>query len=921
MLFIKRLIFILSFFLLFCGYQSGLHAQDIATQSTSRNDTSNTTRSIRAMKVLNENPIILDGKLDEAIWQQAPIATGFVQRFPNDGDPASEKTEARVIYTEDAIYVGARAYDSSMDSIAATLFRRDGSAYSDWFYVNIDSYNDNRTGFSFAVNPKGVRKDILIYDDNDEDIRWDAVWEAATSTDHESWSVEMRIPLSQLRFSSSDNETETPWGINFQRRIARNEEISFWSPTPQNESGFVSRFGELQGIREIETPRRFEVRPYASTNFTRDPGNESNPFHDQNDWNGSLGADLKYGITPDLTLTATLNPDFGQVEADPAVINLTAFETYFREQRPFFLEGNEIFQFGNTRTFNSFGNPITFYSRRIGRAPQGSLSSYNDYRDESIYDPDAVDDEDLYTNLPDQTTIAGAAKLSGKTKSGWSIGLLNAYTVAESSRFQIGMNQPSGSFRVEPGTNYLVARTKKDINDGNTIFGGFFSAANRDINNTYFENFLHSSAYLAGADFEHSWNDRDWTFSGTFSASQVNGTSAAIEETQKSSSRYYNRVDSDKLELDPTKTSLSGFATEISIQKSGGEHWLSSLTYSEVSPGYEVNDLGFQNRADYRAASLLISYRETNPKYFRNYEFMAVGNYAKNYDGDVIDIGPGAAGFIQFKNLWSANFHLSYAGKEYWDRLTRGGPVTSRPRDWNLNFNIRSDQTKKVSYGIGGFYRNEITGKEIDRRFWGFIEFRPTTNIQLEISPRYGWEVETDQYVKEVEDPLAVNTYGSRYVFSDLDLTTFSTSIRLDWTFTPDISLQLYARPYINSSNFYNFKEFTTPRKFNFDIYGEDAGAIHYSADDEEYIIDPDGEGTAEEFTVSERDFNFRSIQGNTVFRWEYRPGSTLFLVWQHDRSSNGQQDDFRFQRDFRNLFDSKPTNIFLVKLSYWFGS
>lgn len=921
MLFKKIALLILSLFFILSGLFSTLLAQDVATQSTSENSSAAITRSLRAIKATNSNPITLDGNLDEEIWMEVPAATDFIQRFPNDGNPATEKTEARVIYTEDAIYVGARAYDSSTDSIAATLFRRDGSAYSDWFYVNIDSYDDNRTGFSFAVNPKGVRKDILIFDDNDEDIRWDAVWEAATSINDDGWTVEMRIPLSQLRFNTSNSDDETSWGINFQRRIARNEEISFWSPTPQNESGFVSRFGELRGIRELESPRRFEVRPYASTNLIREPGNGSNPFHEHNDWNGSVGADLKYGITPDLTLTATINPDFGQVEADPAVINLTAFEIFFQEQRPFFLEGNEIFQFGNTRTFNSYGNPITFYSRRIGRNPQGSLNRYNDYRGETIYDPDNVENDDLYTNMPDQTTIAGAAKLSGKTKSGWSIGLLNAYTVAESSPYQIGIDRATGNFTVEPGTNYLVARTKKDINNGNTIFGGFLSATNRSIEDTYFEDFLHSSAYLGGFDFEHNWNDRDWTFSGTFSASQVSGTTAAIERTQKSSARYYNRVDSDKLELDPTKTDLIGFATEISLQKSGGEHWLSSLTYSEVSPGYEVNDLGFQNRADYRAASLLVIYRETDPKYLRNYEFWAAGNYAQNYDGDVIDIGPAASGYLQFNNLWSANFHLSFAGKEYWDRLTRGGPVTSRPRDWYLNFNIRSDQTKKVSYGIGGFYRNEITGKEIDRRFWGYIEFRPTTYIQLEISPRYGWEVETDQYVTEVEDPLAVNTYGSRYVFSDLDLTTFSTSIRLDWTFTPDISLQLYARPYINSSNFYNFKEFTTPRKFNFDVYGEDAGNISYSVDEEEYTVDPDGEGPAEIFTISQRDFNFRSIQGNTVFRWEYRPGSTLFLVWQHDRSSSGQHDDFRFDRDIRNLFDSEPTNIFLVKLSYWFGS
>ena len=893
-------------------------AQDVSTAEASQDSAALETRSLRAVRATSDDPIELDGNLDEAIWQQVPIATDFIQRAPDDGSPATEKTEAQIFYTEEAVYIGARAYDSSRDSVAATLFRRDGDGYSDWFYVIIDSYNDNRTGFSFGVNPKGVRKDILLYDDNNEDLRWDAVWEAATSIDEEGWTVEMRIPLSQLRFSPPQNGEESEWGINFQRRIARNEEMSFWSPTPQNESGIVSRFGQLQGLKELNSPQRLEVSPYVSSNLLRTPGDGSNPFYNQNDLGASVGADIKYGLTSDLTLTATINPDFGQLEADPAVINLSAYETYFNEQRPFFLEGNEIFQFGRTRTYNTFGNPITFYSRRIGRAPQGNLDSFNSYRDESIYDPDTV--YNIYTNAPDQTTIAAAAKVSGKTKSGWSIGLLNAFTTSESSPYQIDQNQVSGDFTVEPATNYLVARAKKDINGGNSVFGGFFSAANRNLNDTYFEDFLHSSAYLAGVDFEHNWNDRDWTLSGTLSGSQVNGTPEAIEQTQKSPARYYNRVDSDKLSLNPDKTSLNGFATEVSLRKGGGEHWRSSLTYSEVSPGYEVNDLGFENRADYRSAAGALIYQETDPSFLRFYEIWTFEMFAWNHDGDLIGNYYNTGAFMRFNNLWTFNYNFNFAGKSTNDRLTRGGPVSGRPADWNFNFNIRSDQTKKVAYGIGGFYRNEFKGYEFDRRFWGFIEFRPTSYIQLEISPEFGWETESDQYVTNVEDMMATKTFGNRYVFADLDQTYLSTSIRLDLTFTPDMSLQFYTRPFINSGNFYDFKEFTTPREYKFDVYGKDAGAISYSESDDEYTVDPDGAGTAESFTISQRNFNFRSIQGNTVFRWEYRPGSTLFLVWQHDRSSNGPESDFSFGRDFRNLFDSDPTNIFLVKLSYWFG-
>ncbi|MDR8390528.1 carbohydrate binding family 9 domain-containing protein [Aliifodinibius sp. S!AR15-10] len=874
--------------------------------------------TLQTTKLDSEGLINLDGKLDEAMWQQVEVATDFTQRTPNDGEPATEKTEARIIYTADAIIVGARAYDSAMDSAAATLFRKDGSAYSDWFYVTIDSYNDNRTGFSFAVNPKGVRKDILLYDDDNEDLRWDAVWEAATSMDEKGWTVEMRIPLSQLRFSSNSDQIETEWGINFQRRIARKEEISFWAPTPQESSGFVSQFGTLQGIKNISAPKQLEIVPYGSTSLTRAPSEGDNPFYSANEMNGSVGADLKYGLTSDLTLTATINPDFGQVEADPAVINLSAFETYFREQRPFFLEGNEIFNFGKTKTYNTFGNPITFYSRRIGRAPQGNLEKYNDYNSHSVYNPG--NNPSTYTKRPDQTTIAAAAKLSGKTRSGWSVGLLDAYTVQESSPYQIGTGR-DGSFVVEPATNYLVARTKKDLNGGNTYLGGFLSSVNRNVNDRYFENFLHESAYLGGVDFEHNWDDLNWTASGTFSLSQVTGTEEAILETQKSSARYYNRVDAENLSLDPTKTSLGGFATEVSLRKSGGGNWRTSLTYSEVSPGYEVNDLGFENRADYRATAFVLSYEESDPKHLRYYEIWSYEMWAWNHDGDRIGNYYNVGSYMQFNNLWSFNFNINYAGNAYFDRMTRGGPVAQRPRDWNFNFNVRSDQTKPLSFNFGGFRRRVMSENEFDDVVWFGLEFRPTTFIQLEIEPEFGRGTETDQYVTAIDDPLATGTYGTRYVFADIDQTFLSTNIRLDWTFTPNISLQLYARPYISSGNFYNYKEFTTPRWYEFAVYGQDQGSIQYSEADEEYTVDPDGSGAAPSFTFEEQDYNFRSIQGNTVFRWEYKPGAALFLVWQHDRSNSGPNNDFRLGRDFSRLFGSEPTNVFLIKLSYWLGT
>jgi len=901
-------------------------AQESSTTETAASRKSNVTKEapvVRAFRLNDSSHINLDGTLNEAVWMQVPVATDFIQRSPDDGKPATERTEAKIIYTADAIYVGIKAFDSAMDSVAATLFRKDGSAYSDWVYVNIDSYNDNRTSFSFAVNPRGVRKDILTFNNDNEDIRWDAVWEAKTSIQDDGWVVEMRIPLSQLRFSAGEDDQN--WGINFQRRIARKEEVSFWSPTPQDVSGFVSSYGTLQGLQELQQPRRLEIIPYASTSLRRTPSEPGNPFYEANNFFGSVGGDLKYGITSDLTLTATINPDFGQVEADPAVINLSAFETFFPEQRPFFLEGNEIFEFGNTKTYNSYGNPITFYSRRIGRAPQGNLSSYNSYNSQGAFDPDNAGSR--FTDHPDQTTIAAAAKVSGKTRNGWSIGFLDAYTVEETSPFFVngenGSQNWEGTFPVEPSSNYLVTRIKKDINEGNTIFGGFGSATNRNITDQYFEQFLHKSAYLGGIDFEHNWNDRNWSVSGTFSASRVSGTREVIERTQRSPARYYNRVDSDRLSVDPEKRSLSGYASELSLSKSGGEHWRASATYSQVSPGYEANDLGFQNRADYHAVATSLIYQESSPKYFRSYEIWSFETWAWNYDGNLIGNFYNAGGYVQFNNLWSFNFNFNYGGELYLDRMTRGGPLGQRVRDWNFNFNISSDRTRIVSFNAGSLYRKEFpkrgVPREYDHYFWSGIRIRPATNIQLQIEPEIGFEKDTDQFVTVVQDPTAVNTFGSRYVFADITRTNLTTEIRLDWTFTPDISLQLYARPFITTGNFENYKEFTTPRAYEFDIYGEDAGTIDFAGGT--YTVDPDAEGPAEAFQFPEQDFNFRSIQGNSVFRWEYQPGATLFLVWQHDRSSFGPENDFYPGRDFQRLFNAEPTNVFLIKLSYWISS
>jgi hypothetical protein len=604
-----------------------------------------------------------------------------------------------------------------------------------------------------------------------------------------------------------------------------------------------------------------------------------------------------------MTLTATINPDFGQVEADPAVINLSANETYYPEQRSFFLEGNDIFDFGNVRAFSRIGNPYVFYSRRIGRRPQGQLS-------QAGLNPNHVD-------RPEFTTIASAAKLSGKTKNGLSVGVLNAFTLGETAEYQLDRQQ-IGNKTIEPPTNYFVSRFKKDFNDGNAMIGAFGSAVNRVMSTNYLEDGLHKSAYTAGMDFEQSWKDREWILSGTFSASSVNGSAQSLQLTQQSSLRYYDRPDADYLSVDPNKTNLQGYAGGLAFGKFSGEHWLASVSYSVVSPGYEVNDIGYGNRTDYQGAAYFLRYHENNPKgIFRSYNVAAVKYHLWNFGGTQIENGYNLLGYAEFANQWSINLNSGLDLESYDDRLLRGGPLALSPTSYFGSAVLSTNDANKLSFDLGHL-RGGDNEDGFQRDLFVNMIYRPASYIQVELKPNYNIQKNTTQYVDAISDPMAVTTYGKRYIFADLDQTTFSTSLRLDWTFSPNMSLQTYIRPYITSGEYQNYKEFQTPRTLDFSVYGKEEGSI--SAVENGYRIDPDGSGGAAPFTIGEQNFNFRSVQTNAVFRWEYMPGSTLYVVWQQDRSAFGSAGDFRFRREFDELFRAKPTNVFMIKLSYWFN-
>jgi hypothetical protein len=879
---------------------TSLTAQEQANSTaTSGNGTSARSEEAPVMRAVFAERVApdIDGDLSDAVWQTAPSITGFTQSRPDDGEPATERTEVRMLYDTDALYVFARMFDTEPGGIVARLGRRDDHMQSDMFYVMIDSYHDHRTCFRFGVNPSGVRNDVLTANDDDHgDSGWDPVWDAAARVDSLGWVAEFRIPFSQLRFSSADEQV---WGINFSRSIFRKDESVRWSWAPNTEQGYASLFGHLEGLSGIPSPRRIEVLPYtvAKTDFT-EGANPANPFNDGSAQDVSAGVDLKYGVTSGLTLDATINPDFGQVEADPAVVNLSAFETYFSERRPFFVEGANLFRFGAGSGGFVFGAPQLFYSRRIGKRPSRS-----------------ADAEDGFVDNPVATRILGAAKLSGKT-AGWSVGVLDAVTAHTSARIQ-GADGTKGYEPVEPLTNYGVLSLRKDMREGASGIGIMATSVMRNLNDPLFDN-LRSSAYAGGVDFFHKFGGNRFAVNGTVSGSYVRGGTDAITRAQRTSSRYFQRPDQDYVSLDSAATSMTGYAVSAQAGKVSG-NWTYGTDFYAYSPGLELNDAGFRTSVDRIFSGIRLSRRWLTPgKVFREFEANVTWAQSWNFGGVRQWSSSWAGVWGQFKNYWSASLGSSFDVAGLSDKATRGGPLMKNTSGWFLNASIGSDRRKPLSFDA---HTSRGQGEEGSLNGCAGISFniRPTSAVSLMFTPHYAYSTSPAFYTTRMDDPTATATFGTRYVFSRLKQKDINTTVRLNVSFSPNLSVQLYAQPFIASGDYEEFKEFLEPSSYNFAQYGVDgASTLSFDADDNSYTADVDGDGPAEAVTFSNPDFTFRSLRSNLVVRWEYTPGSTLFLVWNRGQSGSADDPRFRVFREFGNMFGDDQQNTFLLKVNYW---
>ncbi len=829
----------------------------------------------------------IDGRLDEPEWAAAQVAADFVQFQPDEGAPATEKTEARVLYGAHALFVAIRAYDSQPHEIVGQLTRRDQPSHSDLVGVVIDSYFDRRTAFQFVVNPVGVKYDVYRFDDVEEDDGWDAVWDVATTVDEEGWTAEFRIPYSQLRFRDAPEQT---WGINFMREIARKQELDVWAPTTRASGGIVSKFGELRGLRGLEPPRRLEVLPYSLARLRRAPGDDANPFYERNATAGTVGADLKYGVTSDLTLDVTINPDFGQVEADPAQVNLTAFETFFPERRPFFLEGSSIFNFSIALGDGDDANESLFYSRRIGRAPQGR-----------------ADPEGGYTEADDQTTILGAWKLSGKTAGGWSVGALHAVTAEERARVAPAAGEPH-EVPVEPLTNYGVLRLQKDLREGRSAVGIIATATRRD-REVADAHALNRAAYAGGLDVRHRFRGDTWQVSGYVLASRVEGSADAIARVQRAPARYFQRPDAGHVRYDPERTSLSGASANLAVSKFAGSPWRVGTGIQTRTPGFETNDLGFLRDADFLVHWGWLGYHHTSPQGpFRNWFLNFNGWQVWNYDGDRIGTGGNLNANFQLKNFWNGWFGVNREFEAYSDGLLRGGPLMKREAQTNFWGGFATDSRKAVHLRVNTFGN---VRPESDSWSLGV-----SPNLRIRPSGRATFSVGTFVH-RNVDDLQWIGRLGSggdaTYLFGRIHQTTVGITTRVDFAFTPTLSLQLYAQPFVSGGRYTDFKRVTDPRA---ERYDQRIAPVAATPEGDRVTLDLE-EGPV---TIGNPDFNFRQFRSNAVLRWEYRPGSTLFLVWSQGRNDFLRDGSFRFGRDMEDLFGAPADDVFMIKVSYWFS-
>jgi hypothetical protein len=845
-------------------------------------------KSYKAERI--ETAPVINGDLDDEAWIDGEWEGNFTQHEPYEGRQPSQPTEFKIRFDDINLYIAIKAYDSCPDSITSRMSRRDNGD-GDMVFIVFDSYHDLRTGFVYGVSSAGVRFDMIMANDGQsEDPTWDPIWQAKSKIHEWGWAAEMKIPFTQLRFNKSSKEV---WGLEVARQIFRHIEMSFWQHIPRNSPGIIHAIGELDGLQEMEPRKQFDLMPYADASLNTYEAETGNPFADGSDAGINFGLDAKIGITNNLTMDLTVNPDFGQVEADPSEVNLTAFESYFAEKRPFFIEGSNITSFNVGLGDGDQGNDNLFYSRRIGRRPHGY--------------PDLEDNE--FANVPRFTNILGAVKITGKTENGLSIGIMESIT--KEVMAEIDSLGDRTKEVVEPLSNYSIARVQKDFNKGNTILGGVATSTIRKLDGTGID-YLHSDAITSGLDFAQYFDEKNYKLSLSLYMSNVRGSKDAILRTQKSSARYFQRPDADYLEIDPNLTSLTGHGGKLEFGKLGG-NWNFLFMNTWSSPGLETNDMGFMRQADRMLNVLWTGYNFTEPfSIFRsvnlNNDIYSVFDFGGNLNG----LGYEYNVNLNFKNFWNSGFGGGYNIKQVSNGMLRGGPSMLVPNDWRLYYYISTDDRKSISLSFNGNLNRGAEDSNTNNSYGLSLRVRPINTLTISLSPR----VSTSN--RELQYFTRMNLDGEdRYLFATLDQKILSMSLRINYNIAPDLTVQYWGQPFSGDIKFSDYKIIMDPRAENYSdrFHTYSPAEITYTSGT--YYVD----NGSYDFDFDNPDFTTNEWLSNLVIRWEFLPGSTAYLVWSQTRGYEGGYGEYNLGDNLDNLFTNKKAdNVFLVKFSYRIG-
>jgi len=839
----------------------------------------------------------IDGLIDEAAWDQVEWSGGYSQLEPDNLVPPSMDTYIKILYDASNIYVAFKCLDSEPDKIENRMSRRDGFP-GDWVEINLDSNGDKLTAFSFTTSVSGVKGDEFIsLDGNSWDTNWSPIWYTKTSRNSEGWMAETKIPLSQLRYS---NEEVQVWGIQSTRRFFRNEERSTWQPVDRNASGWVSFFGELHGIEGIKPQKQIEIQPYGVAQLSTYEADPDNPFRTKGRArNASVGLDGKIGLTSDLVLDFTINPDFGQVEADPAALRLDGFQNFFSERRPFFIEGANIFEYNvsNSEVGGDYDSDLLFYSRRIGASPHGQ----GDFRPW----------DNVYSEQPENTTILGAAKFSGKTKNGLSIGVLESVTQIEKA--QINDNGELSEQIVEPLSNYFVGRVQQDLREGNTTIGGIVTAVNRQLDGTNLTNSLHSAAYSGGLDFSHRWDSQRWRLTGRMVFSDVNGTKEAITNTQQSFEHYFQRPDANHLSVDTTLTSLGGSGGNLAIGRYGGK-WRFQVGATYRSPGLDLNDVGFMNTADEINQYFWLGYVQFTPVWiFRSFRWNLNERARWDFSGQHLYQVLNTNTWMQFKNQWNLNLGYNKELKDISNKALFGGPQLNRPTGSFGFVNISTPEKYKLQASINYSAGRALESLQANNIGFGLF-WQPVSQASIGVNPSW-------RFFKRKLQSFGYETSNGedRYLAASINQQTFSTTVRLNVNITPDLTLQYYGQPFITTVDYFDYKYVDQPDGIEDERFTQYTDSQISQDADGNFIVDENVDGISE-YGFSDPDFTFTQWRSNFVARWEYIPGSELFLVWSQSNGNFGGMASENIYTSLNDeLFRKQGTNIFLVKWTYRF--